>query len=108
MEKFIIDKNRPIIPQIKEFNPNKNVVFTGFERLTEEEDILKFFSELTEIRRKENPEHTDPRELVRADIAYIARYYTSCNPHWERFSKVLKTQFEEAKENIEVALLGKV
>jgi hypothetical protein len=103
MKNFIADKDKPIIPQIEEFNPKENVVFTGFALLTEEEDILKFFSELTEIHRKEDPEHVDPRESVRAELAYITGYSRSWQPHWERFSKVLGTQFKEAREKIEIA-----
>lgn len=107
MEKFVVDKTKPIIPQIEELFPDNNPIFIGFELLTEDEDILKFFSELTEIRRKEEPDHPDPRESVRSDFAYITGYSDSWDSQWKKFREVLGSQFDEARKNCELAKKNK-
>lgn len=99
-KEFKSDINMPIIPQLQQFDPNQNVTFTALSVLRSPEDIKKFFSEMTEIHRQQKPNHPDPRESVRADLAYVCGYDSSWKNSWNRFEAVLKDQFNEAQNLI--------
>lgn len=98
-QKFVSDITKPIIPQLQAFAPDMRISITALNYLTSAEDIKKFFAEKTEIHRLESPDHPDPRESVRAELAYICNYDESWTPAWRRFEKVLRDQFEDAQRN---------
>lgn len=102
MNEIKLDNTRPIISQLQELYPEENVIFTGLRLLTEQEHILKFFSEMTEIYKKDDPHHPDPRVKVCANLVYISRCSESLELQWKRFFEVLEDQYEEAKKIVKL------
>ncbi|MFA5934040.1 MAG: hypothetical protein WC795_02355 [Candidatus Paceibacterota bacterium] len=94
--KLVINKNEPIILQLEKFS-DKNVMLTALGNLKEADDIQKFFKEICEEYKKEDREHPDIREVVRADLAYFSGH----SPSWENFKKVLGKEFDEAIKNVQ-------
>lgn len=100
MKSLKINKDKPIIPQLEKFKKGKNVNFTALDLLRDSDDIKKFFTEMTEIMRKEETDHPDPREIVRSNLMYISLYGDELKASMKIFSKVLKEEFDECIKNV--------
>ena len=73
-----------LIERLKREKPNRNVVFTAIEKLTEPEEIRKFYRQYVDYLRAEAKDievKNNPENVARCNINYIVGYYITQNDH---------------------------
>lgn len=88
-KEFISDKNKPLIPQLIDFVPDKNPDFTALKYLTNPKDIENYFNERIAQVKEINIQDQNPTETVRSELAYIAGYGEEFQRGWIRFKKII-------------------
>jgi hypothetical protein len=74
------------LKELQDLRPDRNVIFTAIEKLSESDEIKKFYQELIELTTEElskedTLENYDPETLCAKNVGYILGYYG--NKEWE-------------------------